>query len=194
MQTTWTQTEIGGKPADVYDPPGGQKPRFGILYLHGHGLETLHDRPAFTHLFEELKLACVCPHGQRSWWGDRVCAEFDPRISAERYLLDQVIPFFQQRWGLAPRAIGLTGISMGGQGVLRLAFKYPHLFPVVGAISSAIDCYELYGQGYTIDRSSAGRTPLPCICTQPAFLPRSSIALIRMIPPGSAATIGCTRR
>jgi S-formylglutathione hydrolase len=40
---------------------------------------------------------------------------------------------------------------MGGQGALRLAFKYPESFPVVGAISSAVDYHELYGQGMAID-------------------------------------------
>jgi S-formylglutathione hydrolase len=40
---------------------------------------------------------------------------------------------------------------MGGQGALRLAFKHPELFPVVAAISAAIDYYELYDQGTTID-------------------------------------------
>jgi S-formylglutathione hydrolase len=45
----------------------------------------------------------------------------------------------------------LAGISMGGQGALRWAFKYPELFPVVAGISSAIDYHELYGQGTSID-------------------------------------------
>src|SRR5262245_32705125 len=121
MTEGWTSLEIAGKRTDVYDPPGVPKPRFGILHLHGIGLETLHDRPAFTHLFEELQLACVCPHGQRSWWADRICAEFDPQITPERYLLQHVLPFFQERWGLSPRSVGVQGISMGGQGALRLA-------------------------------------------------------------------------
>ena len=132
-------------------PPGAAPPRFGVLHLHGLGLETLRDHPTFTSLFDELKLACVCPHGQRSWWADRVCAEFDPRLTPERYLLDQVVPFFQARWGLAPRQIGLQGISMGGQGALRLAFKHAKVFPVVAAIASALDYHELYGEGPPLD-------------------------------------------
>jgi S-formylglutathione hydrolase len=150
MIENWTSVEIVGKKADVYDP-SGSRPRFGVLHLHGVGLETLHDRPAFTRWLHELRLACVCPHGQRSWWGDRICAEFDLSISPERFLLDQVMPFFQERWGLGPRAVGLQGISMGGQGALRLAFKHPDLFPVVAAISAAIDYHDLYGQGTTLD-------------------------------------------
>jgi S-formylglutathione hydrolase len=151
MTGLWEQVEIGGKPADVYHPAGTARPRFGVLFLHGIGLETLRDRPAFVRVLEEFKLACVCPHGQRCWWGDRVCPEFDPQSTPERYLLDQVLPFFHQRWGLAPPAVGLLGISMGGQGALRLAFKHPRTFPVAAAISAALDCQEAYGRGTPLD-------------------------------------------
>ncbi len=151
MNGVWTRLDIGGKPADVYDLPPALKPRFGAIYLHGHGLETLVERPAFTQLFDELRLVCVCPHGRRSWWGDRICTEFDPIETPERHLLESIVPFFRQRWGIEPRGIGLTGVSMGGQGALRLAFKRPDLFPVVASISPAIEYHEWYGQGTPID-------------------------------------------
>jgi S-formylglutathione hydrolase len=151
MSGQWEEVVIGGKQADLYEPPGLARPRFGVLHLHGVGLETLRDRPAFTQLFDELHIVCLCPHGQRSWWGDRICPEFDPGITPEKYLLTQVLPYFQERWQLAPRAIGLEGISMGGQGALRLAFKYPNLIPVVAGISSALDYHEWYGQGTPLD-------------------------------------------
>jgi S-formylglutathione hydrolase len=151
MSDTWNRLEIAGKPADVYDPPGPHHPRFGVLHLHGYGLETLRDNPAYTRWFRELNLACVCPHGQRSWWGDRLCAEFDPHVTPEQFLLGKVMPFFRERWGLVARSVGLQGISMGGQGALRLAFKHPHLFPVVAAVSAAVDYHERYGQGTPLD-------------------------------------------
>ncbi len=151
MSGTWSVVEVAGKPVDVYEPPGPQPPRFGLLYLHGVGLITLQDRPAYTALFAELNLACICPHTQRSWWTDRVCPEFDPKLTAERHVLENVLPFFDQRWGLKPGSIGLFGVSMGGQGALRLALKRPDLFPVVAGISAAIDYHDLYGQGSPID-------------------------------------------
>jgi S-formylglutathione hydrolase len=151
VQGTWHTVDIAGKPADVYEPPSTSRPRFGILDLHNGGLETLRDRPAFTRLFDELRLACVCPHGQRSWWADRVCREFDPQLTPERYLLSQVVPYFGERWNLAPRRIGVQGISMGGQGALRLAFKHPDLFPAVAGIASSIDYHERYSEGTLLD-------------------------------------------
>jgi S-formylglutathione hydrolase len=151
VTANWSRQQIAGKPADVYEPPGPGRPRFAVLHLHGVGLETLLDKPAFTRLFEELKLACVCPHGGRCWWGDRLCADFDERVTPERYLLEHVLPFFWERWNLKPPAIGLQGISMGGQGALRLAFKHPNVFPVVAGIASALDYHDLYGQGTALD-------------------------------------------
>jgi pimeloyl-ACP methyl ester carboxylesterase len=151
MNGTWEQVDLAGKPADVYLPPGANKPRLGILYLHSLGLMTLRDRPAFTQLFDALGLACVCPHGRRCWWADRICPEFDAALTPERYLLQQVMPCFQARWGLGPGAVGLLGIGMGGQGALRLAFKHAAEFPAVAAIAPAIEYHELYGQGSPLD-------------------------------------------
>jgi S-formylglutathione hydrolase len=151
MNGTWHTRDLAGKRADVYELPPGARPRFGVLYLHPVGLETLVGDAAFTRLFDELGLACVCPHGQRSWWTDRNCPEFDPYLTAERYLLDHVLPYFRTAWGLAPPAVGLLGISMGGQGALRLAFKHPKTFPVVAGISSAIEYHNRYGDGTPID-------------------------------------------
>ena len=149
MNGTWNLVDLAGKPADVYDPP--QRPRFGLIYLHSYGLESLRGRTAFTALFDELRLACVCPAGDHSWWGDRVCPEFDTTLTPERYLLDRVLPFFRTRWGLDARGVGLFGVSMGGQGALRLAFRHPDTFAAVAGISSAIEHHELYGQGTLLD-------------------------------------------
>jgi len=151
MSGTWTQSEIAGKQADVYEPPGPTRPRFGVLYLHGSGLETLREKDEFTRLFEEHQLVCVCPHGQLCWWADRICPAFDHAITPERFLLDHVVPFFQEHWALAPPALGLLGISMGGQGALRLAFKHPQQFRVVAGISPALDYHDRYGEGTPLD-------------------------------------------
>jgi esterase/lipase superfamily enzyme len=149
MNGTWSRLYVGGRSADVYEPPG--QPRFGVLHLHGADLYTLRDEPAFTRLFDELSLACVCPHGGQSWWVDRPCAEFGAGRTPERYLLEDALPYFASKWGLGPRAVGLLGVSMGGQGALRLAFKHPRTFPVVAAIAPTIEYHELYGRGSPLD-------------------------------------------
>ena len=144
-------TEIAGQTAQVFQPSESGRPRFGIIHLHEHGMPPLFDRLAITSLFTELGFAGVSLDGQQSWWADRVCTAFDPLISAENYILQHVLPSFRERWNLTPRGIGITGFGDGGQGALRLAFKHPTLFPVVSGISSAIDYYDLYGQGLPLD-------------------------------------------
>jgi pimeloyl-ACP methyl ester carboxylesterase len=149
MNGTWTHETIAGKPADVYQPAEPQ-PRFGVLFLHPIGNETLRDRPAYTRLLDELRLACVCPMAPYTWWTDRICPSFDPTLTAEKHILTNVLPFFAERWRLGPRSIGLLGISMGGQGALRLAFRHPRTFPVVAGIASAFDYYEWYDFGTSL--------------------------------------------
>ncbi|MEO2090430.1 MAG: alpha/beta hydrolase-fold protein, partial [Gemmataceae bacterium] len=130
----WTRTDIAGKPADVFEP--ADPPRFAVLYLHPVGLESLADNAAYTAELAKHRLACCAPFGARSWWSDRVCPEFDPTLTAERHLLDHVVPWMRDRWR---RPIGAVGISMGGQGAVRLGFKHPDRFPVVGSVAGAFD-------------------------------------------------------
>jgi S-formylglutathione hydrolase len=145
----WTADEIAGKKVDVF--AASLRPRFGAIFLHPYGLETLADRPAFTKLLDQLEMACICPHAGHSWWADRVCPEFDPQLTPEQHVVRNIVPAFESRWQLRPRAIAVFGISMGGQGALRLAFKNPRLFPVAAGISSAVDYHERYGQGTCLD-------------------------------------------
>jgi S-formylglutathione hydrolase len=141
----WTQVEIAGKPADVFDPPA--KPRFAVLFLHDLDEKTLAGSRAFTAELQLHGLACVCPHGKQCWWLDRICSAFHPDTPPETYLLKHVLPFAEQRWRLEPRRVALLGIGMGGQGALRLAFRYPKRFPVVAGIAPALDFYEVYDLG-----------------------------------------------
>ena len=75
----------------------------------------------------------------RSWWTDRICPEFDPHLSAERHVLDRVLPWLAEHWNVRPPQIALLGASMGGQGALRFSYKHPNIFPIVAAIAPAID-------------------------------------------------------
>jgi S-formylglutathione hydrolase FrmB len=145
----WQAVQVAGKACDVFEPA---KPApFVIVFLHGVGMETLADNAVWTRLLETHGLRAVCPHGKRSWWTNRICSEFDAQLTAERHILHNVLPFMRERCGVEPPQIGLAGISMGGQGALRLAMKHPTKFPVVAAISAALDYQNLYGQGTTID-------------------------------------------
>src|SRR5229473_3884830 len=149
MNNGWHTVDLNGKPADAFVPR--DPARFGLLFLHGYDQVTLSGNAGFTKLLAEQRLPCLCPHGGRCWWTDRVWPEFDASISAEQFLLQTALPFFESQWRIAPRSVGLLGYCMGGQGALKLAFKHPLIFPAVAAISSAIEYHELFWSGTAID-------------------------------------------
>ena len=144
---TWTEDEVAGHPCDVYVPTECNEHGFVVIYLHGVHLNRLVDQPVFTNLFERFGLPVVAPLTQRSWWTDKICAEFDPRITAERHVLDNVLPFVEDRFAARPPRIGLLGTSMGGQGALRFSYKHPNTLPVVAAIAPAIDYQQRFHEG-----------------------------------------------
>lgn len=122
-----------------------------VLFLHGASGRTIRDDPIFTAELSRHGLPVVCPHGGRCWWLDRICREFHESITPMTYLREQVVPWIGEQWRVAPPAVGLLGISMGGQGVLQLAYRAPREFPVVAAISPAVDFHTIWGQGTPLD-------------------------------------------
>jgi len=146
-QGKWSQVTVAGHVCDVFEPPQRNPHGYVAMYLHGVHLGRLNDKPVFNQQFIEHGLPVIAPVTNRSWWTDVICDEFDASITAERHVLDNVVPFIEQRWGAKPGAIGLFGTSMGGQGALRLSYKHPNIFPVVAAISPAIDFQTRYYEG-----------------------------------------------
>ncbi len=141
----WNSITIASRAADVFTPSAA--PKFALLFLHPHGDETLaHPAAKFLPALAEAGLACCCPHASRTWWSDKVLPSFDAAQSAERYLLDDVVPWMRATWSLPERAIAIAGISMGGQGAMRLGFKYPDRIPVVAGIASAVDYHLAFDE------------------------------------------------
>ncbi len=138
----WSEETVGGHPCDVFEPEPRNEHGFVVLYLHGIHMNRLVDKTQFVDQFQRHGLPVVAPMTQRSWWADRICHEFDSRMSAQQHILDNVMPFIADRFGGVERRVALLGTSMGGQGALRLAYKFPGRFPIVAAISPAID-YQL---------------------------------------------------
>ncbi len=138
---TWTETTLAGHSCDVFEPSAPSEHGFVVIYLHGVHLNRLVDQPAFTEQFEKHGLRVFAPIAGRSWWTDKICEEFDAKLTAERHVLDNVVPHLAERWNALPPRIALLGTSMGGQGALRLSYKYPNIFPTVAALAPAVDYY-----------------------------------------------------
>lgn len=147
----WHQVTIDGKTADAFEPARPAQTGAAVLFLHGHGLITLRGNSVFTAELERFGLRCLCPHGKRSWWGDRICREFDAERAPVAYLRESAMPWFAKNWSTAPPGVALLGVAMGGQGVLRLAYRFPDEFPIVAALAPTIDLQNWHGRGFPID-------------------------------------------
>jgi S-formylglutathione hydrolase FrmB len=89
-------------------------------------------------------------------WADKTLSEFvivapaagrtfyvnskDGKVRYEDFFIQEFVPIIEKNYRIqATRATrGLDGISMGGYGALRFAFKYPRLFGSVSAHSAAL--------------------------------------------------------
>lgn len=143
----WNTTSLAGHPLEWYVPAERQRKDCALIYLHGVHLTSLRDQQAFLDELDRWGLAVVCPRTGRCWWTDRPCRDFDPNLTPQQYLLEHVLPWIETSLGVRPPHIGLLGTSMGGQGVLRLSYKFPQRFPVCAAISPAIDYHQRILEG-----------------------------------------------
>lgn len=115
---------------------------FPVLYLL-HGLSDDHTiwcrRTSIERYVQDLPLIVVMPDGGRSFYTDAM-----EGLPYEQHIMRDVIGFvermFTVRTDRAGRAIG--GLSMGGYGALKLAFKYPDLFGSVVAHSGKYDMHS----------------------------------------------------
>jgi S-formylglutathione hydrolase len=149
----WQHFEIAGKPAEILQ--AGKSSRGVVIFLHNARGESLSISPRFTEELLKRRLTCICPWGDATWWSDRIVAEYDPLRSAEAYVVESVVKYAKEQAG--GNLLALLGISMGGQGALRIAFKHPEAFPVVAAIAPAIEHHAYYGQGSPIDAMYASK-------------------------------------
>jgi S-formylglutathione hydrolase len=155
MNSGWMRTAIAGKAADVFEPPNSLP--FALVYLHDENSETPASNAVFTTELHKHRLRCIAPIAQQSWWVDRICSDFDPQLTAECHLRENVAAWIESRWNLGKKSIGMAGIEMGGQGALRFGFKYPKHFSAVASIGGAFDFHERFGQGTPLDEMYGSR-------------------------------------
>ena len=126
-----------------YDAKPGK--RFPVLYfLHGLGgdqsfLATSGASSVIEEAWEAQRLGefvIITPQGENSFYIN----SRDGHVLYEDFFVREFVPQMERRFRLlgdrAGRAIG--GVSMGGYGALRLAFKYPRMFVSVAAHMPAL--------------------------------------------------------
>ena len=147
----WSSDTLSEKPVDLFEPEGATA-RGVVVFLHGYDGVTIRDNPTYTSELNKHHLACICPHGPVCWWSDRVFEPFDANVSPVDFLAQQLPAFCQNRWGIETTQIGVTGVEMGGQGALQLAYRHARKFTIVAAISPKVDFETWYGHGTTLDQ------------------------------------------
>lgn len=143
----WRRVEVAGHACEAFTPSQPSPHGYAVLYLHDEDSAPVAELAAFATLFDRHGLRCLAPITGRSWWTDRVWAEFDPQLSAEKYVLERIIPWLDEQWQVQPPRVALLGIGMGGQGALRLSYKHPNVFPIVAGIAPAIDYHFAMEEG-----------------------------------------------
>ena len=126
-----------------YDARPGK--RFPALYfLHGIGgdqsfLASSGASSAIEDAWEQKRLGefvIITPQGENSFYIN----SRDGHVLYENFFIREFVPQMEKRFrlvsGRSARAIG--GISMGGYGALRFAFKYPQMFSSVAVHMPAL--------------------------------------------------------
>jgi S-formylglutathione hydrolase FrmB len=119
--------------------------KYPVLYfLHGLGesAQTLLGSGGWNlieNLWEEKQIGdfvIVAPSADRSFYVN----SFDGKVRYEDFFIREFITFVESHYRIEGqrRYRGITGISMGGYGALRFAFKYPQVFGSVSAHSAAL--------------------------------------------------------
>lgn len=143
----WSEIELGGHRCQVFEPARPSPHGYVVIYLHCNLAASLRAYPAFENQFDHHGLRVIAPLSGQSWWTDHIWQEFDSRISAESFVLERVVPYVAEHWAARPPQLALLGVSMGGQGALRMAYKHPNVFPTVAAIAPAIDFQKRIDEG-----------------------------------------------
>lgn len=111
-----------------------------LVWLHGgDGPDEFAARtqPALDRCWADGTLPpvwVVMPHSTRSFWLDGVGED----AAWESMLAEELLPFVRSSVDAGEVAL-VGGISMGGLGSLRLAFRHSHLFQAVAAIEPALE-------------------------------------------------------
>jgi S-formylglutathione hydrolase FrmB len=119
--------------------------RYPVLYfLHGLGQneQTLFNTGGWN-LVEDLRqqhkisdFLIVAPDGFRSFFIN----SYDGKLLYNDFFLGEFMPYIERKYRVQSgrKARGISGVSMGGYGALRLAFAHPELFSSVSAQSAAL--------------------------------------------------------
>lgn len=122
----------------------GSGVNYPVLYLL-HGLFGRYDdwleRTSLARRAARRRLIVVMPEGGDGWYCDSATAADD---KYESYFVRELLPEIDSRYRTISDRGGraIAGLSMGGYGAFKLAFKRPDLFALAVSLSGAFDPAE----------------------------------------------------
>ncbi len=137
----WTRATVGLHLVEVWTPATRTTDE-AILFLHDLDAVAPSERPDWRELLEASPVPVICPLAGRSWWLSLPTDKF-PAGGPLSWVRSEVVPWIEAMFQVRPPRIGVIGIGMGGGGALNLAYRSARQFPVVAAISAAVD-FHLY--------------------------------------------------
>lgn len=142
----WSTIHLAGHACEIHEPSGTSGHAAAIL------LEDLPGKPrvaaeALRGRLEAAGIPVICPDPAGGWWLDRVVSAFDPVVPPMAYVCGPVLDEVARRFGVKPTGVGLLGCGAGGQGALGIAYRRPETFPVVAAVTPAIDFHHAMRDG-----------------------------------------------
>jgi len=115
---------------------------FSVVYLlHGHGDNYsgwIKKVPKIKKLADQYNFIIVMPDAEISWYWD---SPVNKRLRYETFTSDELIRFMDEKYKTKKdrKARAITGLSMGGQGALFLAFRHQDVFGAAGSMSGGLD-------------------------------------------------------
>lgn len=174
---------------NIYLPPGyadsGDRKYPVIFWLHGFHCHESNDQFPASQVDQAIRegkipplIFCYGNGGSCAWYSDSA----DGRILSERMIIQEYIPFIEKSYRCQGTREGraLQGMSMGGHGALKLAFKYPEMFSSVVAFAGGyLDSEELARRHGEVVQQMFGGDPARFVPNMPATIARENADKIR---------------
>jgi putative tributyrin esterase len=119
-------------------PSAPEGRRFPVVYLlHGHGGNHTDwfANTGAAAIANALSLVVVTPDAGNSWYLNT------PTERWEDYIVQDLIQEIERRWPVKPgrQSRAVAGLSMGGYGAMKMAFRHPGTFAMAASMSGALD-------------------------------------------------------
>ncbi len=173
---------------NIYLPPGyGTKTdRYPVVYwFHGRNCNESNDQYPTSYLDQAIAAGTVPPAimvyasgGSQSFYSD----SYDGKFLSETTIIRELIPYIDRTYRTIARREGraVQGMSMGGFGALKMAFKYPDLFSsVVGFAGGYVTPAQLRDRMPEIFERMFGRDEVFFMKNHPETLARLNVDQIK---------------